>query len=181
MSATISSTAWHPASSRATTFQWGRESGVGADKVIDWVLRRNRSLTSRQLLLVYVSLCLVTIGIASMFWWQGARMVMPFAWLELFAVGAAIFMYSRHAADRECIALRGDRLTVEHVNGSHIERVEFQPAWVRVEPEHDDRSLIELSGQGRRIAVGRFLRPEQRPLLAEELRFALRRWRAGAS
>lgn len=180
MSATISSTAWRPASSRPMSFQWGRESGIGADKVIDWVLRRNRSFSPRQLVLVYLSLCLLTVGIASMFWWQGARMVMPFAWLELFGVGAAIFMYSRHAGDRECIALRGDRLTVEHVNGSHVERVEFQPAWVRVEPEHDDRSLIELSGQGRRIAIGRFVRPEHRPLLAEELRFALRRWRAGA-
>jgi uncharacterized membrane protein len=181
MSATISSTAWRPASSRSTTFHWGRESGVGADKVIDWVLGRNRSLTSRQLALVYASLCVVTAGIATMFWWQGARMVMPFASAELLAVGAALLIYSRHAADRECIALRGDRLTVEHVNGSHVERVEFQPSWVRVEPEHDDRSLIELSGQGRRIAVGRFIRPEQRPQLAEELRFALRRWRAGAA
>jgi len=154
---------------------------VGAERVIDWVLRRNRSLAPRQLLIFYASLCVLTGGIALMFWVQGARMVMPFAWIELLAVGAALLAYSRHAADRECIALRGDRLTVEKVNGSHVERVEFQPAWVRVEPKHGDRSLIELSGQGRRIAVGRFVRPEQRRQLAEELRFALRRWRTGGA
>lgn len=38
-----------------------------------------------------------------------------------------------------------------------------------------DGSLIELSGQGRSIAVGRFVRPELRRGLADELGAALRR------
>jgi uncharacterized membrane protein len=45
---------------------------------------------------------------------------------------------------------------------------------VRVEPSADDRSLIELSGKGRRVSVGRYLRPELRPVLAREIRSALR-------
>jgi uncharacterized membrane protein len=45
---------------------------------------------------------------------------------------------------------------------------------VRVEPVADDRSLIELSGQGRSVNVGRFVRPELRPQLAQEIRRALR-------
>jgi uncharacterized membrane protein len=48
-----------------------------------------------------------------------------------------------------------------------------------VEPEHGDGSLIELSGQGQRIVVGRFVRPELRRQLADELRWALRRGRWG--
>ena len=91
-------------------------------------------------------------------------------------MGAALLVYARHAADSERIRASPGRLTVEHVLGRRVERVEFLPAWVRVEPEHGDRSLIELSGQGRRIAVGRFVRPELRRQLAEELRWALRRW-----
>ena len=114
-----------------------------------------------------------------MFWAQGARVVMPLAWAELMLVGALGWAVARHASDRECIVLKGDRLTVERASGTHVERVEFQPAWVRVEPELDDRSLVELSGQGRRIAVGRFVAPEQRRQLAEELRLALRRWHQG--
>ena len=70
-------------------------------------------------------------------------------------------------------------MTVEHAHGPRTVTVEFEPAWVRVEPETGDRSLIELSGQGRRIAVGRFVRPELRRQLAEELRWALRRWQSG--
>jgi uncharacterized membrane protein len=149
--------------------------GGGPD--IEWVLKRNCSITPGRLLAVYVSLCVLSMGIAVFFWVQGARMIMPFAWAELLALGAAMLVYARHAGDREHIALRAGRLTVECTDGMQVQRVEFQPAWVHVEPEQDDRSLIELSSQGRRVAIGRFVRPELRADLAQELRMALRRWR----
>ncbi len=138
-------------------------------------------MAPRQMLWFYVLLCALSLGTAGMFWLQGGRQVVPLAWLELLAVGAAMLLYARHASDSESIELRGDELTVEHASGRRIERVSFQPSWVRVEPRHGDRSLIELSGQGRRIAVGRFVRPELRHQLAEELRWALRRWQQRAA
>lgn len=189
MSTTTTSTAWR-ASPNYRGFFFGRETlsarspeeacTDGARWSIEWVLKRNCSIAPRQLLWFYASLCVLSLGIATMFWWHGATMVMPFAWLELLAVGAAMLLYAAHATDSESIALRDDALTVEHLCGAHVERVAFQPAWVRVEPEHGDRSLIELSGQGRRISVGRFVRPELRHQLAEELRCGLRRWQQRA-
>ncbi len=182
MSTTTTFTAWR-ASPNYRGFRFGRETGAAgpaAQWSVEWELRRNCSLAPRQMLWSYASLCVLSLGIATAFWLEGATMVMPFAGLELLAVGVAMLVYARHAADRECIALRGDELTVEHASGRRIERVAFQPAWVRVEPEHGDRSLIELSGQGRRISVGRFVRPELRLQLAEELRWALRRWQQRA-
>jgi uncharacterized membrane protein len=146
------------------------------DASFEWLLKRNCSIAPRQLVGFYGSLCVVSLTIAAYFWSQGATLVMPFAWAELVGVGAALFVYARHAADREHIDLRLGRLTVEHVNGLRVERVEFESAWVRVEPRNGDRSLIELSGQGKHISVGRFVRPEMRRLLAEELRLALRGW-----
>ena len=127
-----------------------------------------------------VALCLLSLGIGAAFWQRGAGSALPLAGFELFAVAAALALLTRHRSDRECIALRDDGLTVEHTSGRRVERVAFQPAWVRVEPRHGDRSLIELSGQGRRIAVGRYVRPELRVQLADELRWALRRWRQRA-
>lgn len=108
------------------------------------------------------------------FWFQGAVLVLPFAWLELAAVGAAFLAYSRHAADGERISLAGRRLVVELESAGHLQRAEFDREWVRVEPSVADRSLIELSGQGRRVNIGRYLRPELRPMLAQEIRRALR-------
>jgi uncharacterized membrane protein len=141
---------------------------------VQWLLRRNCSVTPAQLLTLYASLCGVSVLIASYFWAHGARMVSLFAALELTAVGAAFLVYARHAVDRERIALSGAQLVVELEKGGRVERCEFDRSYVRVEPMADDRSLIELSGQGRTVQIGRFLRPEQRPLLAKEIRAALR-------
>lgn len=146
-----------------------------ADGSAQWLLRRNCSFAPRQLVAVYVGLCLLTLAIGAFFWSRGAPLVLPFAGAELFALGAAFFMYARHAADRESMVLGPGRFTVACTLGRHTERAEFVPAWVRVEPVRGDGSLIELSGEGRRITVGRFVRPEQRRALADELRAALRR------
>jgi uncharacterized membrane protein len=143
-------------------------------QAIHWFLGRNCSVTPAQLGWLYLSLCLVTLGIATFFWFQGAVLVLPFAGLELAAVGAAFVAYARHAADREHILLSGRRLVVETESAGRLERAEFDRDWVRVEPAVDDRSLIEVSGQGRRVIVGRYLRPELRPALAREIRRALR-------
>lgn len=164
-----------PAARRSLRF--GAESGAG-DPAVQWLLKRNCSIAPRQMLVFYASLCLLSLGFGVFFWVQGATLVMPFAWLEVLSVGTALLLYSRHATDSEMIRLQRGRLTVEHVSGQHIERAEFAPAWVRVEPEVGDGSLIELSGQGQRIAVGRFVRPELRRQLADELRWVLRRWQS---
>ena len=141
---------------------------------IDWFLNRNCAVTPAQLGWFYLSLCVVSLGIATAFWLQGAVLVMPFAWLELLAVGAGFLVYARHAADRERISLRDRHLVVELEQAGKLERMSFRREWVRVEPKRGDSSLIEVSAQGQSIQVGRFVRPELRPLLAREIRMALR-------
>lgn len=142
---------------------------------MQWELRRNCSLTPQQMLGFYLGLSCVSLGIASVFWWMGARLVMPFAWLEVLAVGAALLVHARHVTDRESIRLQGGVLTVERACGPRTERCEFCTEWVRVAPARGDGSLIELSERGRRMVVGRFVRPELRRQLADEMRWALLR------
>jgi uncharacterized membrane protein len=153
-----------------SVFRFATVSGQG----IRWFLRRNCSVTPSQLGWLYASLCLVSLGIGAGFWLHGAVLVLPFAWLELTAVGIAFLIYARHATDGELIELAAGRLVVELENGGHYERTEFLPHQVRVEPEVSDRSLIEVSGQGRSVKVGRYVRPELRAALAREIRMALR-------
>lgn len=163
------------ASREAVRFERVVAATEGGPVGAQWLLKRNCSIAPRQLLATFLVLAALTLAIASVFWLHGAVLVLPFASVELLAVGAAMLLYARHAADFESIDLRPGRLTVEHVSAARVRRAEFQPAWVRVEPQHGGRSLIELSGQGQRIAVGRFVRPELRRQLADELRAALRR------
>ena len=151
-------------------FRFARVSGQS----IDWMLKRNCSVTPSQLGWAYGALCVTSLGIGAWFWAMGARFVLGFAWIELMAVGLAFFAYARHAGDGETISLRGSRLVVETALGGRHQRAEFSRDWVRVEPQVGDTSLIEVSGQGRKVKVGRYVRPELRPALAHEIRTALR-------
>lgn len=163
-------------SSTADGFRFGRVQSPASsgEWSVRWLLKRNCSLAPRQLLHAYAAVCILSLGIAGMFWLHGATLVLPFAWLEVLALGAGMLAYGLHAGDAEDIRLMKGKLVVEHACGRHTDRVEFRLDRVRVEPEHGDGSLIELLGQGQRIVVGRFVRPEQRRQLANELRRALR-------
>jgi uncharacterized membrane protein len=141
---------------------------------IDWRLQKNCALAPAQLGWIYLSLCCISLLIGTFFWLQGAVFVLGFAWLEVMAVGLAFFMYARHAADGEWISIEGSRIVVECETAGRRERAEFDRQWVRIEPIADDRSLIEVSGRGRSVEVGRFVRPEHRLILAQEIRRALR-------
>ena len=156
--------------------RFGRLHGAGSELTADWLLKRNCSISPRQLLAAYGLLCAMTLTIAVFFLLQGAPLVLPFAGLELLGLGAAMLLQARHAADRERLELLGGRLSVECRLGETAARVEFQTAGLRVEAGDGGRALIELSGQGRRVAVGRFVRPEQRRALADELRAVLARF-----
>lgn len=142
-------------------------------------LRRNFSLQPRQLMLAYALVCALSVVVGAGFWWQGVRVVGVFTGLELLAVGVAMWVVARHAADRESILLSGRELAVEQRFGPAIERLSFRAEWVRVEPVAGVGSLVELSGEGRSVRVGRHVRPELRGDLADELRRALRLARAG--
>lgn len=136
-------------------------------------MQRNCSVTPRQLWLVYALLCLVSLGIAGFFWSVGATLVVPFAVLEMAALGVALLVYGRHAADAEHISVQRDRLVVETETAGLRQRVEFQPPWVQVSPMVGRQALIEVSGQGRRVVIGHHVRADCRAEVAAEIRRAL--------
>lgn len=179
MSVIVASNPWAPAPATSLPRRFAPRL-VGNGQRLEWVLRRNCSLTPRQLLGVYLSLCAASLLIAVPFWWHGAGVVLVFAGIEWLVVGLALWVYARHAADSESISLVGDRVLVEHRCGARVERAEFRAAWLRVEPAGGQGSLVELSGEGRRVRVGRYLRADLRAALAQELRRALR-WPAGSA
>lgn len=148
--------------------------GSGGDGAIEWRLCRNCSLAPRQLLRCYLGLSVVCLGIGSLCWWHGATLVMPFAWLEVLALGAALIVYARHAADGESLRLERGMLIVRRECAGRVEQHEFRLEGVRIE-SRGDGSLVELSGQGRSVAIGRLVRPEARRQLVNDLRREKRR------
>ena len=154
----------------SSTFRFAHVS----DQSVAWHLRRNCSVTPRQLGLLYGSLCAISLLIGLGFWVVGAKLVIGFAGLELLALGGAFLVYARHATDGETVLLQGGRLIVERECAGKRERLEFGSAHVRVADVTNGQSLIEVSAHGRRVQIGRHVRPEWRSVLAGELRSALR-------
>jgi uncharacterized membrane protein len=174
MSASVASPSWHvPASVGAWRF--GRAlHAPGQAGGVQWVLRRNCSLTPAQLGGFYLSMCAVSLIIATGFALNGAPVVLWFAGIELVLLAVALLVYARHAADADTVTLTGQMLTVEQSCGNACTTTQFRTAWLSVEPLHGDGSLIELAGQGQTVHIGRFLRPEARAEFSRELRAALR-------
>ena len=174
MSATLAPSPW-PAPP-APRLDVGWRFGHATAQPVGWLfeLRRNVSITPRQLMAAYALLCGVSLVVAAGFWSQGVTVVGLFTGLELLGVGIALLVMARHAGDRETVTLTDHELAVEHYFGASMVRTSFRAEWVRVEPAADDGSLVELSGEGRSVRVGRHVRPELRVELAQELRRALR-------
>lgn len=180
MTAAVAPSPWSASGDTARRLPWlfGREVAIdgsaGAPRALQWLFKRNCSITPSQLANVYFSLCFLSLAVAGFFYFHGATFVLGFAGLELLALGIALLIYARHAGDRETLTLFEGALRVEQCIGRRVEQVDFQAEWLRVEPAGGQGSLVELSGRGQRVCIGRFLRPELRGLLARELRTALR-------
>lgn len=179
MSATFAPSHWPTAAHAPRSF--GRRLAVagpaGSVAAMEWLFKRNCSITPRQLGAVFMSLCAVSSVIAAFFYWQGAPYVAAFAGLELLAVGVALLVFARHAGDRETLTLMGPSLLVEQCHGSRVAHTYLAADWLTVEPVAGQGSLVELRGRGRTVQVGRHLRPEWRGAFAHELRQALRQAR----
>jgi uncharacterized membrane protein len=139
----------------------------------EWVLGRNCSISPRQLALAYAALCAMSFSVATYFTFRGAWYILGFAILEMSGVGAAFFLYARHASDREHIALIDDCLLVELIQTERVRQYRLDPRWTRVEPPESRDGLIGLEANGVRVEVGRFLTELKRREFARELKRAL--------
>jgi uncharacterized membrane protein len=141
----------------------------------EWLLKRNCSLSPRQLACAYAVLCSAALGIALIFILQGIWFVFAFALLELAGIACALLHYARHALDHEHIALTERWLLVERVQAGQHEEVRLDPNWTRISlPDNRRRALIEIESCGIKVEVGSFVTEATRRQVALELRRELR-------
>lgn len=141
---------------------------------VEWLLQRDGAVGARPMRSAYAVMGLASLALCGGFWLYGKAFTLPFALVELLLIAALMQLHARHAADREYIAMRPSLLRVERRSGGRTNCIEFNPRWVRVEPDRDDGSLVRLSGQGRSVVVGEFVQPQHRRQLADEFRWALK-------
>lgn len=141
---------------------------------VQWRLNKHSALDSAQLYKLYLGVCALSLCVSAWYWSQSAYWVSALVGLMLSGIALVMLRYLQHSGDTEQIFLQNGHLVVEYATGGKSQREVFDTAHVRVEPSLLDSSLIEVSGQGKWVQVGRYVRPEQRAALARELRQAVK-------
>lgn len=140
----------------------------------EWLLKRNCSLSPKQVGKAYGLLCafVLTIGVA--FALRGIWFVFAFAVVEIVGFAVALLHYARHATDQEHIALSESCLLIERIEAGELQQIRLNPYWTKIAVPTRSRTLIQLESCGVKIEVGAFVSQEERDKVANELRRELR-------
>lgn len=116
-------------------------------------------------------MCVLSFGIAGLFAWLGYWMVLPFAGLEMLALGAALWWSLRGNSYREVISIDGHSVRVQIGRRRPEHEWEFPRAWARLqrEPQAGGVERLWLGYGGARCEIGACLGEEDRARLAQRL------------
>jgi uncharacterized membrane protein len=133
---------------------------------------------------VYTVIALCLLGISVAFALNGFWPVLPFAGLELLALGAAFYLCHSRSQWREIVSINAELVSVEKGRRQAEERWECPSFWARVQLEKSPiawyPSRLVIAYQGRRVEIGRFLSDDERAALAVELKQGIREQLEGA-
>ncbi|WP_421789538.1 DUF2244 domain-containing protein [Hyphobacterium sp.] len=143
---------------------------------MDAVLAPNRSLRNPGFIALMAIMCAVSFAAGVIYWRMGAWPIPFFFGLDVILVWLAFKISYRDGRRREIIRISSDRILIhrQHANGA-VRHYELPMAWTRVKVHkpglHD--AAIELSVSGKRLIVGTFLSPPERPELGVAIQNAL--------
>ena len=132
------------------------------------------SLTPRQARAFFLSLCAGCLGLSGLFALRGYWPMLPFAGLEMLALGLALKVSLDRRHQLQTILISEDEVRVEMIRkGRQTRCLVFSRHWARVTllqtsvRSRPSRLLIEASG--RSCEVGQFLTEEERRGIARQL------------
>lgn len=142
----------------------------------DAVLHPHRSLSPFGFRLLMVSAACLMLGVGFLFAFLGAWPVIGFCGAEFLLLYVMFRLNYRAGRGYERVQLSDDSFDVQKFD-PHGQKTtwQFEPTWLQVHmdnpPEH--HSQLTVASHGRRLAIGKFLTPEERLEVAEALRDAL--------
>jgi len=138
------------------------------------VIRRNCSLTWRQTKRAVCVIALAPTSIALGFGLAGLWPVVPFAGLELLALGLCFYHCARRAAECEVVTVSGDEIIVEKGQKRAERRWSFDRYWAAIVLDHPagtwHPSRLFIRAHAQAVEIGQFLVEKERVALAGELR-----------
>ena len=138
----------------------------------------HQSLTGRGFIwFIGATACMLALPLLAVLGSPVVWVLLGFFAAALAGVWQAIMRNRHHRSVHEAVTIEGDRLHVSHVPpDGPAQEWTANPYWVSVHLRDDGpvEKYLTLRGGGREIEIGRFLTPEERVLLYDELFESLR-------
>ncbi len=147
--------------------------GFKTDYGYEFYLKRNCSISPTLLAIIFIFLGLISILIGIIFYLIGATLILPFSFLEVFALVAAYFYNALHANDYELLRVDSKNVYFESKFGLKSRQENFLKSLVRILPS-DHNNLINLSQGQRNVHFGKNIHTRLRSLLEIEIKQALK-------
>lgn len=160
-----------------TTTTAGSEQST-APHLYSVVIRPHRSMSPRALVAVVICFAVLSLTIALSFFSMGLWLVLPFAGLEILAVGVVIGLSIRAGNNYESIVVDETQVSVTIYQGGHKKEYRFQRYWARVRLAPQTSRLrtrrLWLGSHGKFVELGRDMTELAREQLAVQLKKAIR-------
>jgi len=131
-----------------------------------FVLAPNIAPDWRQTMLIFAGISTVCLGIALVCTWYGLWPVLPFAGIEVTALGWALYKSARRSLDREVIHVVDNAVVVEKGCGRVEERFEMDRTWTDVQLRRRsrrwDETQLVLRSSEQSLIIGAFLDADER-------------------
>jgi len=134
----------------------------------------NRAMPWQHIMMFYFAIAIVTLTIAFNFYVQGLTLILPFAGLELAALGIVLYISAWRSNIKEVVSVTDEKIKIEIGRNSPEKIFEFDRAWVKIVLEKSWNnwypSRLLLRSHGKQIELGKFLNEQERQCLEIELK-----------
>jgi uncharacterized membrane protein len=134
----------------------------------------NRAMLWQHIMMIYLLISGVTISIAFGFFTQGLTLILPFAGLELLALGVVLYISAWRSNIKEVVNVTEEKIRIEIGRNAPEKTYELDKAWAKVVLERSWNnwypSRLLLRSHGRQFEIGKFLNEQERQCLEVELK-----------
>ena len=145
---------------------------------VGFMIMPNAVMPWRQQILLYSIIAAFSLGVGVGFFFQGLTLILPFAGLEVSALGIALYFTARQGTQKEVIRIRENKVIVETGMSQPDKTYFFERTWLQVVHKHSSHSWypssLLLRSHGKQLEIGQFLNEEERKGLAIDLRNAIK-------
>ena len=144
-----------------------------------FIVWKNQSLSWHGNKIFIMYLAMLSLGIASIFAFQGLWLILPFAGLVILALALGLYVCCLRCGDREVITIDETKLFMQIGRTKPKQQWQFDRLWLKLElkksPYYGHPSKLLIRSKGVELEIGSSLLNKERKKLAESLSAVLQK------